>query len=227
MLTSILLPTMNRHDLLLNALKSLINNTQGHALEVILVVDCDWRSVMDAHDLLRQHGIQHLLDYSPTPRGAINGWNLALSKSHGEMLFDAGDDALFYPKWLDYALAAHERLGGYGMVGLNDLMHPQGSFSTTNIWDRKFTIEVLGGVAAFPCYRYYNVDCELVERAKRAGKWVSCPESIVEHVHAANNKRPVDDTDRSHMDAFVEDNALWERRKNMPAFPNDFEAILK
>ncbi len=96
----------------------------------------------------------------------------------------------------------------------NDL-HDGNVMSTHFLIDRQFTKEVLGGVMAAPIIRYYGVDTIDNELAKQAGKFYWCREAKVNHLHPANGKREVDDTDKDHMDFWIQDQATldgWRSR---------------
>jgi len=145
------------------------------------------------------------------------------------MLFPAGDDTLFHAGWLDYALETHTvKLDKYGCVGLNDGAYDGNKqVATTLLFDRKFCKEQFWGVIAVPNYYYYCVDLELNERAKRVGKFYWDERAVVEHLHSAHGKRPLDSVDQYKMDSgWIEtDNILFEERKRLN-FPNDFLPVI-
>jgi hypothetical protein len=160
-------------------------------------------------------------------QGALKGWNTALWHSSGELLFPLGDDNWCHEGWLESVLECHSQLGGYGVVGLNDLMHDGNNHISTPFFDRDFCIDHLGGVIAFPVYNYYNVDTEIMWRARRAGKLLWCPGAVCEHIHPANNKRAEDDIDRQKTnDWMVIDGKIFEQRKGS-GFPDDFEPVIR
>lgn len=237
MLTSILLPSYNRPALLKECLEAYLHTTCMHDMEFIVVVDESQEAYAVAMERLAAWARNPLLRFQVVFNerrvGALRAWNQALALSHGEMLHPAGDDQLPHDSWLDYALAMHrDTLGGYGCVGLNDLMNlPMKDnvpiVQTTLLFDRKFCKDVFGGVVAYECYSYLWVDVELNERAKRAGKLAWCEASVVEHRHSAAGKRPFDAIDAEKTSGLMwdHDEQLY-RRREQAGFPNDFVSIL-
>lgn len=238
---SVILPSMNRPSLLKQAVKQLFLTTYGkHDIELILIIDGDETAVREIFYLMPQldndfagnSGFKNWfvnLSYSPTSRGALNSWNIGLKKSTGNIIFPSGDDGFPHGNWLDYALESHrDKLQSYGMVGFNDLMHNANlTIATTVLFDRKFCQDHLGGVVTYPVYNYYCVDMELNARARNVGKFYWDERAIVEHLHSANGKRPLDDNDRIRMENnWMEiDNKIFQERK-LQGFPNNFEAVI-
>ena len=225
MLTSILLATHGRPQLLESCIQSLFDTTFGFDIELIVTLDDDpisWKLLYKWKEKLPIR-----VDYSDRKRGALWAWNNCLRYSSGGILMPIGNDQKFYPNWLSLALQAHkEKLGGYGCVAVNDLMHDaETSVGTTLLFDRKFCKEVFGGVVAYECYKYYRVDLELNARAKRAGKYYWCRESIVEHIHCANGKREQDDSDTARIPFWDYDEQLYNQRM-AAGWPNDFEPVI-
>jgi glycosyltransferase involved in cell wall biosynthesis len=221
---SILLATCGRPELLREMLKSLRNTTQGYDLELIAVVDDD----NESQEILTLYEAD-VIDYSPKRRGALWAWNRALHLSDGAILIPAGDDQLFYPNWLDYALESHQnRLDGYGVVGMNDLAYDGNlQLATMLLTDKKFCKEVMGGVIAPPVYHYYCVDSEWNAKAKALGKFWWESKSIIEHLHSSHGKRPLDKFDVEKIDNnWAEiDNRTFEERKAQ-GFPITWEPVI-
>jgi len=221
---SVIVPTCHRPDMFRNMLQSLRRTTQGYDLEVIAVIDEDVESV----DMAIEYDVA-LLDYSPKKRGALFGWNRALFHSDGDIIVPAGDDQIFYPKWLDYALESHkEKLGGYGVVGMNDLAYDGNKqLATMFLFDRQYCKDVMGGIFAPPCYKYYCVDSEWNAKAKSWNKFYWDERSIVEHLHSAHGKRALDRHDifKSESGWMELDNAVFEERKSQ-GFPITWQSFL-
>lgn len=221
---SILLPTCFRPALLREMLKSLRDTTQGYELEVIAVIDSDYESINIAN-LYKVDTI----DFSETRRGALRCWNLALALSSGNIIVPCGDDQLFHKGWLEYALESHkEKLGSYGVVGMNDLAYDGNTqVATMFIFDRNYCKEQMGGIFAPPIFHYYCVDSFWNEKAKMLGKFWWEEKSIVEHIHSAHGKRPIDDLDKEKMDAGwmeLDNKTLEVYRKRQ--FPVTWDAVI-
>lgn len=196
MKVSILIPTCYRPTMFSNMLDSLEETTVGYEIETIAVVDEDFETKKIADSRCT------ISSFSATMRGALYGWNHALKLSTGSIIVPAGDDQLFYPHWLDYALESHrERLGGYGVVGMNDLAYDGNlQLATMFLFDRKYCQEVMGGIFAPPMYRYFCIDSEWNAKAKSLGRFWWDSRAVVEHLHSAHLKRPIDQHDLFRMD---------------------------
>lgn len=221
---SVFVATSGRQQMFWSMLHSLRNTTQGWELEITAVIDDDPLSDKWAHEF----GVD-VVDYSETRRGALWSWNKAFSLTKGNYLVPTGDDQLFHKGWLEYALSAHEeRLNGYGVVGMNDLAYNGNTqLATMFLFDRAYCKKVMGGIFAPPMYHYYNIDSEWNEKAKTLGRYYWESNSVVEHLHSAHGKRPIDDLDREKMDAgWMEiDNKTFEERKAR-GFPVTWEPLI-
>jgi glycosyltransferase involved in cell wall biosynthesis len=221
---SILLPTCFRPTLLRQMLQSLKDTTQGYDIETIAVVDEDSETLK----VLCDFDIA-VIDYCNQKRGALFGWNRALQHSTGDILVPSGDDHLFHPDWLRIALESHkEKLGGYGVLGMNDLAY-DGNKQVATMWifDRKYCKEQMGGIFAPPVYTYLCVDLEWNEKAKMLNHFYWEDKSIVEHVHSAHGKRPYDMHDKwkDEHSLATTDGSIFENRKTR-SFPVEWESLI-
>lgn len=192
MKVSILISSCFRPIMFDAMLDSLEATTNGYEIETIAIVDKDFETKKIAE---RRCTIS---SFSSQMNGALYCWNLALRLSTGAILVPAGDDQVFHPNWLDYALESHtERLGGYGVVGMNDLAYDGNlQLATMFLFDRKYCKEVMGGIFAPPMYEYLCVDSEWNAKAKQLGRFYWDKRAIVEHLHSAHGKREYDEHDR-------------------------------
>ena len=221
---SVIVPTCYRPDMFRAMLESLYSTTQGYEIETIVLIDEDVETV----GVLNSFPDEDItVNFRPTMRGAITCWNLGLSLSSGDIIVPAGDDQKFYPKWLEYALESHEKkVDGYGVIGMNDLAYDgNAQLATIVMFDRKFCKDVLGGVIAPPVYNYYCVDSEINAKSKAMGKFYWDDRSIVEHLHSAHGKRPLDMHDISRGDLMGKDNLIFEDRK-LRGFPIEWESLI-
>lgn len=221
MTISILLPTCHRPTLLSKMLESLKQTTQV-PVSVIAVIDEDEES----RNIALEFGC--FVNFSKTKRGALACWNLALQAA-GEIIIPAGDDQLFHEGWLEYALESHnDKLAGYGVVGMNDLAYDGNTqLATMFLFDRKYCKEQMGGIFAPPMYNYYCIDSEWNAKAKILDKFFWDERSIVEHLHSAHGKRPLDqhDIDRGDNNFMEKDNLIFEERKSL-RFPVTWEPVI-
>ena len=224
---SVLIPSCHRTDLLIGCLGSLLDTKGDHDVETVLVLD--GYSPVEVNRILSRVDGNFIMDYSPIRRGALFCWNGALRLSRGSVIVFAGDDQIFHPGWLDFALESlKEKVGGYGVVGMNDLAY-DGNLQVSTMWmtTRRYCKEVMGGVFAPPHYSYYRIDSEWNEKAKQLGKFYWDSRSVVEHLHSAHGKRPTDYLDHEKMDAgwMLMDEKIFEERKSL-GFPVDYDPII-
>lgn len=230
MKVSILIPTAGRAELLKDMIRSLnlslIHWSQNVDVEMVFVVDDAAESLKAIFDVSMT---PFLVDMAWERRGALWAWNRALQLSSGDIIVPAGDDQIFHPNWLEYALESHkEKVRGYGVVGMNDLAYNGNEqLATMFIFDRAYCKNEMGGVFAPPMYKYYCIDSEWNAKAKILGRFYWDSRSIVEHLHSAHGKRPIDDLDREKMDAgwMAEDNKIFEERKAQ-GFPITWQPII-
>ena len=223
MKVSVIVATSGRPEMFRNMLRSLSDTTQGQEVETIVVIDSDLEACIAAMESRCR------VNYSRYMRGALCCWNKGLSMSNGDIIVPAGDDQIFHEGWLEYALESHrEKLGGYGVVGMNDLAYDGNTqLATMLLFDRKYCKEVMGGVIAPPVYNYYCVDSEWNAKAKALGKFYWDERSVVEHLHPAHGKREPDQHDQLKVDNnWMEiDNKIFEERKAL-GFPVTWESMI-
>lgn len=226
---SIIVPTCKRPQMLNHMLQSLKDTANiGIDLEVIVIVDDD---IVSAN--IAMENKCHIVEHSKKKRGALYCWNrglqLATSTSPHDIIIPAGDDQVFHLDWLKYALESHqEHLGGYGVVGMNDLAYDGNTqLATMFLFDRAYCKEQMGGVIAPPVYLYYNVDSEWNAVAKELNRFYWDDRSKVEHLHSAHSKRPVDehDLERLSLNMAEMDNKVYEERKAQ-GFPVTWKPII-
>lgn len=221
---SVIIPTCYRPQMFLDMLESLEETTKGYDIETIAIVDKDYETCKIAIFNCST------FDFDPSNmRGGVYCWNRGLALSSGDIIVPAGDDQRFYPNWLDYALESHrEKLGGYGVVGMNDLAYDGNlQLATMFIFDRTYCREVMGGVIAPPVYRYYNVDSEINAKAKSLNRFYWDERSIVEHLHSAHGKRAFDQHDkyREQENLMEIDNKTFNDRLSR-GFPIEWEPVI-
>lgn len=222
MKVSVFVTTSGRAEMFGDMLVSLRETTQGYDVETICVIDDDERALEIA-----TLWDADVIDYSKKRRGALRAWNIGLFHTNGDLLVAAGDDQIFHPDWLRYALESHqERLGAFGVVGMNDLAYKPPQVATMWLFDRAYCKEVMGGIFAPPAYEYLCVDLEWNEKAKMLGKFYWEEKSVVEHLHSAHGKRPVDALDRAKDEEMVKrDTAVFEDRKAR-SFPIEWDNLI-
>jgi len=219
---SVIVASAGRPEMFRNMLISLRATTTHYDLEIVTVIDENTETATIASEF-----DVDVVDFKIERRGALWAWNRALQLSDGDIIIPAGDDQVFHDGWLDYALESHAgKLRDYGVVGMNDLAYDGNTqLATMLLFDRKYCKEQMGGVFAPPVYKYYNVDSEWNAKAKILDKFYWDERSIVEHLHSAHNKRPVDGLDNEKSDWTNSDNATFEHRK-ANGFPITWESVI-
>lgn len=211
-----------RPSMLSDMIQSLYETASGYLAEIVVSTED-----LDVANVAMRMGA-HTISYREYNRGGLQAWNDALTLCQGDILIPTGDDQVFHPRWLEYALESHrERLGGYGVVGMNDLAY-DGNTQVATMWlfDRKYCEDVMGGIFAPPVYKYYCVDLEWNEKAKSLGRFYWDERSKVEHLHSAHGKRPVDAVDLSKNADWMEtDNKVFAERKAQ-SFPVTWNPII-
>jgi GT2 family glycosyltransferase len=110
-LTSIVIPTCNGREWLVNCLYSVREHTQT-PYEIIVV---DNGSTDGTHELMRNERI--IFVSSTVNRGFPAACNLGMRLSRGDTVLLLNDDVMVGPGWLDRMLACLYREEGIGMVG--------------------------------------------------------------------------------------------------------------
>lgn len=229
MTVSVLFPTTGRPDRAEACVKQLRETTRNLGpnsksvrtpeLEIIAAVDKDPESARRLAPLVDK------LLVAPFYRGCSQAWNDCLAEATGTYIVFAADDLIWKPGWLEASLAMMEDFdGGWGLVGFND-GHWDAELSTHYIMHRRFIVEVLGGVVAWPAYKHSFNDLEVNERAKAAGRYAWCEDAHVEHEHWLFGGRPQDETDTRRLPQHPEDERIYKERK-AAGFPCDYEPVI-
>jgi len=227
MKVSVVVATCARPDMFFNMIRSLYATTEGYDIEIVSVIDETEKAITWITEYIIPKN--WVLDFSSVRRGALAAWNRGLQISTGDIIVPAGDDQIFHPDWLDYALESHEKqLNGYGVVGMNDLAYDGNKqLATMYLMDRQFIKDHLGGVLCPPVYHYYNVDSEINAKSKLLGKFYWDERAKVEHLHSAHGKRPVDihDLERQESNWMEIDRQIFEDRKAR-GFPIEWSSLI-
>ena len=125
--------------------------------------------------------------------------NHAYTHTTAPWLLPVGDDVIFRPGWLDYALKAAGD-GRFDVIGTNDLGNPRviAGDHATHMLIRRTYVDDTGASWDGPgvvCHTYghWFVDDEIVTAAKQRGRWVMARDSVIEHAHPAWGKGPDDE----------------------------------
>jgi glycosyltransferase involved in cell wall biosynthesis len=221
-MVSVLLATSGRPDMAEASVRSLIDTTRGHEVELVAAVDADVETQQRLLKLAKHDGFRLVIAPSPTMRGCSKAWNVALSKATGDPLVLAADDLEFQPGWLEAATAKlAEFEDGWGLVGFND-GHWGEELSTHYLMSRRLVVEVFGGVVAWSAYSHSFNDREANDRARMAGRYAWCESAHVRHNHWLFGDRPQDTTDTRLLGEHPASAQAYEQRK-AAGFPDEQE----
>jgi hypothetical protein len=144
--------------------------------------------------------------------------NEGYQQTVGPWVFIVGDDVRFHPGWLDHAEAVAGK--DHHVIGTNDLGNPRVTSGehATHLLIRRSYIDEIGaswdspGILAHEGYRHWFVDDEIVTAAKQRGCWAMALGSVVEHLHPAWKKGPMDEVYELGMKHSAKDQELFEQR---------------
>ena len=146
-------------------------------------------------------------------RSYAGAFQTAYEATSDEFFLMGNDDFDFQPGWDVPALAAMENAD---MVGIND----SGSGCNAIMLIRRSYIEEQSGVIDMPNqvlfpYQHNYCDTELRETAIARGRFVSCPESVIVHLHPDFGKAELDETYQKSRATFNADAAMYSSRKHL------------
>ena len=223
---SILLATADRPEMARACIESIVATTAGYPVELVIAIDGPetqeypyriWDNLPMIHSIL----VDHRTEY----RGGPQAWNDALALSTGDPVVLAADDLEFQPGWLEAALAKMaEHEDGWGFVGFNDGVWGE-DLSTHYMMSRRFIVECLGGVIAWPCYAHSFIDREANERARRAGRYAWAEDARVVHRHWTFGSRQQDATDTRRLGEHPESQRIFALRAS-EGFPDNYPPVI-
>jgi len=118
---SIIIPVFNQSIFTFNCLKSIHENTDGMACEVIVVDD---GSTDDTSEMVQSmEGVRYLKNEKNI--GFVGSCNAGAKAAQGEFLVFLNNDTMVTDGWLDAMLQAHENHDNVGLVGAK-LLFPDG-----------------------------------------------------------------------------------------------------
>lgn len=203
---AIFTPSLNRP----HRLKELVENirqTTTVPFKLYFVVS-DEESV----NILDSLGVSFWVDEGGT---WIERNNFMYEKTDEPYIFLGSDDLRYHPNWDIEALKVMEEVDG--VVPVNDKHNPNG---TSALISRNYIDTMSGcidakGVIAYPEYQHNYADTELFETAKSRERFRYAINSVVEHLHHAAKKAPIDDTYKKSDKTILKDKKLYDSRKHL------------
>lgn len=160
-----------------------------------------------------------VIDQEPAPGDYARKINAGYRATVEPLLFLAADDLHFHPGWL--AAACRQLTAGVGVVGTNDLGNPRvlrGVHSTHSLVTRVYadlgTIDEPGKVLHEGYWHEY-CDDEMVETSWKREAWAFAADSIVEHLHPAWGKAPMDALYEAEPKRMAQGRRLFVRRRRL------------
>lgn len=215
--TVVLVPVLRRPGNVVPLIESLTENTRTPCRILFLCTRGD-RAEIDA---VTAAGAD-LLEIQPQKRGDYaKKINAGYRHSSEPFLFLGADDLRFHPGWLDRALDAMTD-PAIGVVGTNDLGNSRviaGEHATHSLVRRTYvdehgTIDEPGKIL-HEGYPHEFVDDEFVQTARRRGAFVSCSDSVVEHLHPLWGKAPTDELYDAHHRRMLAGRRIFQRRHRL------------
>ena len=187
---AILVPMLHRGHRVRPLLESIEATTTGARVVFIC-------SPRDPSVLTEVADLEHIIVDGPRPGDYARKINAGVAHTSEPLVFMAADDLRFHPGWFEAATA--KLAPGIGVVGTNDLGSKRvmtGTHSTHSLVTRDY-IDEFGtidepGKALHEGYPHEFVDDELVQTAIHRSAWAFADDSIVEHLHPAWGKAPMD-----------------------------------
>jgi glycosyltransferase involved in cell wall biosynthesis len=191
---------------------------------VVFVPDADDAASIAALDAAGAEFVVNDRGANPSYAAKINVGVSATASTNEPWVFTAADDLYFHPGWLEFALRSAEP--HHRVIGTNDLCNPateRGDLSTHSMVSREYVdrvgavVDKPPGVLYHEGYGHAYCDQELVSTAKHRGVYVHAFDSLVEHLHPANRRRPApdDDTYRIGASKTAESRQVIDRRRHL------------
>jgi glycosyltransferase involved in cell wall biosynthesis len=140
--------------------------------------------------------------------------NLGCAVSDERLVFLGADDLEFQEGWLE--AAATEIDAGWGVVGVNDMLHRSRARHATHfLISREYALRDSIDGSEGPLFTGYDhsfVDDELIATARARDTYIYCDQARVKHLHPMNGLAEDDETYRKGRARFRRDRRLFERR---------------
>ena len=207
---SLLLPSAYRSRSLREAIEAALNSTDMPLEICVSIVNDDPESAIAVRDFPIVLDVRSVAEYG---RGAVYAWNKLFQRSTGDIVALWADDLRPEHGWLTHALDALDKIGGHGLVGLNDLSSDGNEYAAHWLADRAFIENELGGVMYPPQYHGWWADREVTDIAKALGCYRWARRALVEHLNYSFGKSKFDRTYRDAAQHYDADRQTYIQRK--------------
>jgi glycosyltransferase involved in cell wall biosynthesis len=211
----IIIPTYNRPQMMKKNVENIFEVTDMSDVDIIFVVEEDDKESIEAG-----HDLDAIVLINQRTRGYAGANNTASRTLTHNYFYTANDDFFFHENWLPPLLELSEN---FGVVSPNDLGNPSsisGTMGTSFLVSRTYLPLACvdsSGDLFHEGYIHNFCDNEITETAKSHGQFVSCPVSLVEHLHPAFGKSIEGLVYERQADAalFEIDRTRFESRRNL------------
>lgn len=192
-LLTLLIPTRNRAEELLNCINGAISNAKGWPLHLVIGFDDDAESYIK-HSTADKGKLPAGVDVTCLylkPRHyyvrAVNElYRFASRHVDFDYFFLSNDDVAFAPNWAAQAVRGLQRSFPNG-EGICELAGPE---LCAHYVSRKAFIDThFARLLAEPCYTFYFSDREMMMRAKLLGRYRHLPGNLVTHFEREDSTR--------------------------------------
>lgn len=199
---SIIIPSYGRPEKIKGVLQNVILSTLTRDIEILVVVERGevQEYMRSTYDL---PSTKVLINEGPKNyAGAVNTAYGSISPESTHVFLGA-DDLNFHQDWDFFTLQALRTSHHLRVAGTNDLGNAQvlaSTHATHYLIDRRYIDEIGGvvdqprGTVLYEGYDHNYTDTEFIATAKARAVFIPCLSSVVEHIHPAFGKAPMDST---------------------------------
>ena len=162
------------------------------------------------------------------PLGMVQGQTRLLQRAPDYSYYAiASDDLLFHGGWYEATWHAMGLMGGFGLVGFNDLHSDGDEYAAHFLVSRDFLIQYHGGVIFPPLYKSWWCDREITDLAKSKRCYTWAKDAIVEHRNHAWQGIPYDATYHDAEPNYDQDYLTYQRLKDSGFPTTEWQPILR
>jgi glycosyltransferase involved in cell wall biosynthesis len=208
---AILTPTYGRPHRIQPYIDNIRSVTNMDLADIVFIVEEDDKEV---REICENSGETTIINKRARSFGGA--MNTAVRELDYKYFYGSSDDFFFHENWLPPLLELSEN---FGMVGSNDMGNPEvaaGLLSTCYLINKKYLSRcVPDSPEDIVCELYLHnyTDTELTSVARFNKEYAYCPESLVEHMHPAWGKAPIDETYNLQNGTWDHDTALFNSRR--------------
>ena len=209
----ILIPALGRPHTIESVLQSIRDTSDASVLFLLTRGDHDVEAEVD------RLGAESIRSRPREVGDYAHKINTGFMATDEPFVFLGATDIIFHPGWWEAVSSVLRHPSGVGVVGTNDLSTRRGGRRNhaTHFIVRRSYIDEHGtidepGLVLHEGYVHEYVDDELIGTAKHRGAYHYCGDAVVEHLHPAWGKAPVDATYAKSVGRMRRSRALYRER---------------